>query len=181
MKTCTKCKEEKPFDAFSKTKQNNDGLKSWCKPCCSKEALARYYLNAEKNQERSRVWKKDNRDLICETNFHWRKTEKGAISEMLSQARKRAKKDNVPFNLTPEDIQIPELCPVLLKPLVRKVGKGPSPWSPSLDKIIPSKGYVVGNVMIMSHRANVMKNAATPEELLLFATWVNKTFTGDFG
>jgi hypothetical protein len=46
----------------------------------------------------------------------------------------------------------------------------------TLDKIDPAKGYVAGNVQILSHRANVIKNNATLEELKLIATnWENLT------
>jgi hypothetical protein len=39
--------------------------------------------------------------------------------------------------------------------------------SPSLDRIDSSKGYVKGNVRVISHRANLLKNNATVEELKL--------------
>jgi hypothetical protein len=35
----------------------------------------------------------------------------------------------------------------------------------SLDKIDPNKGYILGNVQIVSFRANTLKNSATLEEL----------------
>jgi len=42
----------------------------------------------------------------------------------------------------------------------------------TLDKINPSKGYVVGNVQILSSRANTIKSNATLEELkLIVANW----------
>lgn len=37
--------------------------------------------------------------------------------------------------------------------------------SPSLDKINPIKGYVKGNVRVISQRANWLKNDATYEEM----------------
>lgn len=39
--------------------------------------------------------------------------------------------------------------------------------SPSLDRIDSSKGYVKGNVRVISARANMLKNNATVEELTL--------------
>jgi hypothetical protein len=43
------------------------------------------------------------------------------------------------------------------------------PNSPSLDRIDPSKGYVKGNVWIVSHRGNTIKNDATHDELKAIA------------
>jgi hypothetical protein len=42
----------------------------------------------------------------------------------------------------------------------------------TLDKINPTKGYVPGNVQILSYRANTLKNSATLDELkLIVQNW----------
>ncbi len=85
-------------------------------------------------------------------------------------ARYRAKKQHIPFEITPEDIIIPEKCPILNIPLKFKVGTdkgGANLNSPSVDKIIPELGYIKGNVRVISFRANVLKNNATIKELEL--------------
>jgi hypothetical protein len=42
----------------------------------------------------------------------------------------------------------------------------------TLDKIVPSKGYVKGNVQIISYRANTLKNSASLDEMkLLVKNW----------
>lgn len=93
------------------------------------------------------------------------------------QVKGRAGRGGLPFDLTPEDLKIPSNCPVLGIPLFRNVGgKRPTANSPSVDRIIPELGYTKGNIQIISHRANVMKNDASPEELRKFAEWVLKTF-----
>lgn len=84
--------------------------------------------------------------------------------KMLRDARYRAKRDDIPFNLTEDDIDVPTLCPVLGIPL--KPGQGrPSDTSPTLDRVVPGLGYVPGNVVVVSYRANRFKSDATLDEL----------------
>lgn len=68
---------------------------------------------------------------------------------------------------------VPDRCPVFNKRFVER-GAGFSNWSPSIDKIDPKKGYVRGNIQIISMLANCMKRNATPKELHTFAQWVLK-------
>lgn len=79
-------------------------------------------------------------------------------------AKTRAKKQNVEFDLEPSDVIFPEICPILGIPLIFSEG-GRTDNTPSLDRIIPLKGYVKGNVEIISWKANRLKNNATLEEL----------------
>lgn len=91
---------------------------------------------------------------------------------MVQCAKVRANKAGVPFSITDEDFDIPEFCPVLgvkLESGTKKYHEA----SPSLDRIIPSKGYVPGNVVVMSFRANRIKGDATPEELRTIINWMD--------
>ncbi len=83
---------------------------------------------------------------------------------ILSSAKTRAKRDNLPFTITLQDIKIPENCPVLGIPLYIG-GVENRDHSPSLDRIIPVLGYIPENIMVISFRANRLKNNGTPEEL----------------
>jgi hypothetical protein len=69
----------------------------------------------------------------------------------------------------------PARCPVFDVPFVER-GAGFSKWSPSIDKIDPAKGYVPGNIQVVSLFANCMKRDATKEQLRAFARWVRKEF-----
>lgn len=74
-----------------------------------------------------------------------------------------AKKKNLPFDISPQDLVIPLICPVLGIP----IGISPKIYSdnsPSLDKINPKLGYVKDNVRIISFRANRLKCDMTKEE-----------------
>ena len=84
-----------------------------------------------------------------------RKTGQDPRSPMWSRAKYRAKQKGMEFNITKEDIIIPDTCPLLGTPME----------SPSLDRIDSSKGYIKGNVWVISNRANTLKNDATLQEL----------------
>ncbi len=96
---------------------------------------------------------------------------------LLANAKMRAKKKGLVFEIDVSDIIIPETCPILgiplfFKPLTNK--RHTTPNSPSLDRITNSLGYVKGNVQVISWRANSLKKDATAEELRLVADFVTK-------
>jgi hypothetical protein len=96
--------------------------------------------------------------------------------QMIQAARGRASKGGFPFNLKLEDISIPEFCPVFSSiRLQSQAGKGGAAGcSPSLDKIFPELGYVKGNVIVMSSRANTFKSNATLDELIVLGEWARR-------
>ena len=91
-------------------------------------------------------------------------------------ARKRAEEKGLPFNIEVADIVIPEVCPLLEIPLkTSKIAASDS--SPSLDRLIPHLGYVKGNILVISFRANQIKNCATLDELVLLTDNLHDIFT----
>jgi hypothetical protein len=89
-----------------------------------------------------------------------------------ARAKERAKAKGMPFDLKPEDIVIPEFCPVLTDIKLNKHTKERQFDSPSIDKLIPSLGYVKSNICIISWRANEIKRDASLEELVKVTNWV---------
>jgi hypothetical protein len=83
---------------------------------------------------------------------------------LFKRARERAKKKNIPFNITIKDIHIPEVCPIMKVPLVAN-----SRYSPSLDKKDPNLGYTKGNVAVISMIANNLKGNASYAEVKIFS------------
>lgn len=69
----------------------------------------------------------------------------------------------LPFDLTPEDVLIPDICPVLSIPLERVSENKDN--APSLDRINNSLGYVRGNVVVISFKANRIKSNASLSDL----------------
>ena len=83
-------------------------------------------------------------------------------------AKKRARDKGLDFDIDPSDIVIPNFCPYLGIEITHEVGSGTRrSGSPSLDRIDSSKGYVKGNIIVCSWRANFLKSDATLTELLL--------------
>ena len=89
-------------------------------------------------------------------------------------AKQRSKKKNIEFSITVEDLKMPEVCPLL--------GIRLDSYSddidvhPSIDRIDSSKGYIKGNVWIISHKANRVKSDATADELIKIGMALKELF-----
>jgi hypothetical protein len=119
------------------------------------------YDTAEKRAEYQRRWYQKNHEAH-KARAATRRKGLSQEERLISNARDRVGYDKV--LLVPADIRIPEFCPVLGIPL--KPGKGQATAnSPSLDRIDPNGGYTRENTHVISHRANMIKNNATPDEL----------------
>ncbi len=91
---------------------------------------------------------------------------------MVNAARKRAKDLGLEFSISADDIEVPAECPVLGIPIEIAVGGGPSDGSPSLDRIDSTRGYVRGNVAVISFLANRIKSNGTAEQHEKIAAWM---------
>jgi hypothetical protein len=93
------------------------------------------------------------------------------VKYILYRTKSTSKNRNIEFNITEEDIIIPDVCPYLGIQINNQVmiGHGRHPDAPSLDRIDSSKGYIKGNVQVISDLANRMKQNATSEQLVTFA------------
>jgi hypothetical protein len=140
-KKCGTCCKNLPVTAFYKNAAKIDGLDHQCKEC-------------KKNYQKANP-------IIIQTNL------------MVRGARNRAKKKHLEFNIDHKHVRslVVSHCPMLGIFLEwscwRGNGQGGLPNSPSLDRIDPTKGYIKGNVWIVSNKANMIKNNATHEELKL--------------
>lgn len=76
--------------------------------------------------------------------------------KMWEQAKYRAGRAGLDFDIEPSDIIIPQFCPLLGIQLT-VLGDKRADGKPSLDRIDNSKGYVKGNVAVVSYRANILK------------------------
>ena len=128
----------------------------------------KYQENRDTWLKRSRTWAKNNPDKVREIQKRHRA--KSVHKRLLDRAKLRARNMVIDFDLTLEDIVIPHYCPYLNITLDHR-SKG---HEPSLDRINSKKGYVKGNIMVVSTLANRMKNVATGQQLITFAKNVLK-------
>lgn len=93
---------------------------------------------------------------------------------LFEKAKKEATKNGYDFNLSIEDIIIPSKCAYLSTNLVSDPKDVENLNFCVLDRIDTQKGFVKDNIQFISRMASIMKNGATPEILVVFATGVLK-------
>lgn len=167
-KTCNSCGEAKAETEFW---QQRGRLFGECKPCGRSRNASWKRANAEKRREK----------IMAASNA---KRQRDPMATILSGARHRAKLKGLEFTITRADVPVPERCPVLGIAMRSKLGEGSSrcerDTSPSIDRIDSTKGYVPGNVIVVSGRANRIKTNATVAELIAVADFY-KRLTSDQG
>lgn len=181
MKKCTYCgiiKDDECFYVSNRGKES-ERRKSRCKECCNnitreyrsnnrnlvnEKNRASYYRNKEQRRRTQKRYEKKIRDIAGTNGVVYSKI-------LVKAAKQRSKKYGIPFNITYEDIYIPEFCPVLGIKIIKNNGKGHTSNSASIDRIIPELGYVKGNVIVVSFKANSIKTNATPDEILMVGNY----------
>ena len=182
---CYVCKKAKPLEMFYREKCRKDGYGFLCRECAPAYRKNRYYKDiAERGQEirerqhkTRKEWYRRNREaalashrlLRIKNGKKWdeaarRKHMENPAVNMLANAKGRAKRYGLAFSLVLSDIVIPQVCPALGIPIIVSSGKCTAN-SPSLDRIDNSMGYVRGNVIVVSHRANTIKSDTSVDEL----------------
>ena len=198
LKKCSKCGILQVFDNFHRDRTKADGCATVCKTCVShkkkqyyvehKEASnekdrAYYVAHAEQRIAEAKQYRIENSEQILKQKREYYIQNSKEILErerqfrlnkreeyLLRKARERAKRLGLDFDLTKEDIVIPDVCPVLGIPFVSG-SAGFYDNTPTVDRLIPELGYVKGNINVISWRANHIKTDSTVEELRAVANW----------
>jgi len=111
-----------------------------------------------------------------EVSKKYRSTLRGHVATLLAKAKRRAKDDNLPYDLDLDYVMeiVRTHCPVFNLELSWQTKSGyRTDSAPSLDKIKPELGYVKGNVAWVSWKANRIKNNGTAEEHRQIASWMD--------
>lgn len=135
-----------------------------------------YHRTIEKQRERSKLYAKNNPEKGLERTKKWNKKNNIINPEraMLMRTKARAKRRGIDFNITLKDIVIPTHCPIFGLPLFPSTTGKKSDNSPSLDRIDSSKGYTKSNIIVISEKANNIKNCGTPDEHIKIGLFFKK-------
>jgi hypothetical protein len=102
---------------------------------------------------------------------------KHAAWELWYAAQRRARRQGLPFEITPEDVIAvwprDNRCPALRKTLVY----GGGDFAPTLDRLEPGLGYVRSNIAVISARANRIKSNARASEIAAVGRWAREQET----
>lgn len=184
------CKESKQRIDFYKSKENLDGLFSYCKACSLKRWKEYNASHKEIRLEKSREYGRKNLKLIVEKNRIYRKKNKERCNgyykkwalnnikkvkarQLWNAAKTRAKNLGLDFDLTKEfiykklDIGICEYTG--LKIDMRMNLSGRLALSPSLERKIPRRGYTQKNVVLACWAMNAFKSSHTIQEIIPIA------------
>lgn len=194
-KKCLDCKNIFPIENFYWANKKRNAKEARCKKCAlnkqqQKKRKNKKWHNASfyENFDYSKK-KKCSRCLELKDHTEFYKTPSNPdgfrtycktcvanssnIKKKLINATKRsAKLKNLEHSISFSDIRLPEFCPILEVPInyIKSGFKYENNfYSPSVDRIDNSKGYVKGNVIVVSKLANIMKNSASFKEIRAFA------------
>ena len=141
------------------------------KQICIRKGIDAFKIKQEKLQ------KEHEERMVAKWGTDWDNKEhrKSFVYQSMREKFRRkaanAKRLGIEFTIDFGDIEFPEYCPALgLK--LNYFNESVADNSPSFDRIDPTKGYVKGNVVVISKRANTIKSNATPAELKRIANFV---------
>ena len=114
--------------------------------------LSKLESNYSKTKDRAAKYMQDNQEY-----------------RLLHSCKGNAKRSGLDFNLSVEDIVIPEFCMYLGCRITNTPNQGRVWSNASIDRIDSTKGYIKGNIQVISDLANKMKSNATKDQLITFA------------
>lgn len=156
-KKCAQCGVNKPLCRYYRDKKY---LRNNCKACQDLHTVK--YAKSEKGitTQKTRLARKEVKERRCQ--YERKRRVNSPERNLFLRVRRRCREENIEFTLNLEDIKIPSHCPVLGIELSHSLSKD---HLPTVDRINPKGTYEVGNIVVMSMKANRIKNDATLEEI----------------
>ncbi len=87
MKCCSKCKQDKPEDAFYKDKRTSTGIKTQCKECILSKNQEWNKQNKQRKQEINKLWSKNNSERLNKKAREWYRENKEARQKYIADNR----------------------------------------------------------------------------------------------
>lgn len=196
-KKCSLCMCIKPLSDFSKESKLLFGVSSTCRGC---KTSGQFRPHRKWTKEEVSSWPTNHKACFAcgkvknFENFHknkfqlfglasdckecrklaskktWEAERNKIAKQIINRSKSRAAKQGIIHTITEEDIDLPEKCPVFGVPF--KIGD--RDWTYSIDRINPNIGYTPDNIIIVSNRANIIKNNASPEEIFAVAMFYSR-------
>ena len=140
-----------------------------CKVCQKVKPLTSKYFNNRLELKTVPPFRWD-----CKACYNsYKKTQpKYHIRKMLQHARNRARLNGREFNISVDDITIPEFCPVLKIKLEH--GWNDNRNCPTLERIDNGQGYIKDNILVVSAWSNRIKNDAEYQDILKVGNFYKK-------
>lgn len=178
-KNCPHCKQTKPISDFSKRSDCKLGLMSWCRPC-NRDKVRKYRLNnKQKCYANMLKWRGKNKSKLLAIQKRYRSNNPLNLrsSKMVCEARSKALIKNLKFNIDYKYVH--SLCKngkCAITGIEFKTTGGKNPYSPSLDRIVPELGYIMGNVRVILWALNAFKNKWSDSEIYPIAKQFCKSY-----
>ena len=152
-KVCSSCALEKELKEFHYHPGCKQGVRPECKKCIKlKREEYRQGYKIKHNENNRAYYRRRAEDYTINPSIY-----------LYTIARKRAIKYGVEFTISEDDIKVPEYCPITEVKLEVFVNTAKQSYlyAASLDRIDNNKGYIPGNVRVISRKANMMKRELT--------------------
>lgn len=177
MKTCKTCQESKPFTAFGQNKARSGNMVyvPYCKDCRAAKTRKERESNTLRTCSCCGVGYKvlgggaKQKLMLCHSCYPTYRT----AYSLWHACWSRSKDKQIDF-----DLDMNEIHQTLVTGVCAKTGhkfeiqakgrnyKDRSPYTPSIDKIDPSKGYTKDNIQIVCWWYNLAKSTFTDDEVL---------------
>jgi hypothetical protein len=171
-KRCIKCGLVKDIGKFYKSKNRKNELDCYCIECVNESGKQWYKDNHDKVQKKHKQWAENNREKMKQMSYEWIKN--NYLRHLITKCIIRAKKKDIQSDSI--DILLEYLTPIYEQGICQKCNKKiiardkSHKNSPSIDRIKPEFGYIVGNVTILCCECNRKKQDNTLED---FKSWIN--------
>lgn len=145
----------KPCKQCNQDFTHNTNRKVYCSKYCRnkaertrrKEYIQKYMQSYNRDLEKHRAYNR---------KYNYKFVRKQWGKKIIPSIKSRCLKKGIDFNIEASDLKVPKKCPVLNIPII--IGNDNKYNSPTVDRIDNSKGYVKGNIWVISHSANSMKS-----------------------